>query len=147
MRRYAAPDPFSPHPDPWSSNPTSNPATRKPKRSCSSCPLLTLPKSDRIPSIFISSLCAAIIAIVLASQDQPGKYEKGIEIAVKDVPWVVVFHAGTKGRTTRSLRMEEACSLSVPRGDTLEDALALAYKGLDAVDLDSMTFRRDIPHR
>ncbi|KAJ9127277.1 Bifunctional purine biosynthetic protein ADE5,7 [Naganishia onofrii] len=88
------------------------------------------------------------VSVVLASKGYPGKYEKGVEITVGQVPeGVVVFHAGTKkvgGKVvTDGGRVIVVCA----KAGTVEQAVELAYKGVDCVQFEGKTFRRDIAHR
>lgn len=93
----------------------------------------------------------AAVCIVLASGGYPGVYEKdkvitGIEQAEMD-PDVIVFHAGTKldGETllTNGGRVLGVTAVA----DTLEQALAKAYKAADKIQFQGKYCRRDIGMR
>jgi len=90
--------------------------------------------------------------VVLASGGYPENYEKGkvisgIEEAERQ-PDIVVFHAGTK-----SARQDLADSLVTnggrvlgvsATGETLQEALAKAYKAIEKISFEGMQYRRDI---
>jgi len=87
------------------------------------------------------------VCVVLASRGYPGKYEKGIPISGIDeaekVPSVVVFHAGTM--YSDKLRTSGGRVLGVTAtGDTLQEALDLAYKAVDCIKFEGKQFRKDI---
>lgn len=88
------------------------------------------------------------VSIVVASGGYPGKYPTGLPITFNKVPdGVTVYHAGTrveKGEVVTAGGRVLAVSAT---GATLEDALKLAYAGIDAIHFDKMVFRRDIAHR
>ncbi|MEO1015317.1 MAG: phosphoribosylamine--glycine ligase [Pseudomonadota bacterium] len=89
--------------------------------------------------------------VVLAADGYPGAYEKGAPIAGVDdanaLDDVVVFHAGT--------RLEDGVLWSnggrvlnvTATAATLSDAVARAYKGVDAIDWPTGFHRRDIGAR
>ena len=101
----------------------------------------------RLDSVNLDIEPGFAVSVVLASRGYPGKYDKGIEITVGEVPGVVVFHAGTKSHEGKVVTDGGRVLVVCAKGDTIEDALALAYKGVDAVNFDGKTFRRDIAHR
>ncbi len=90
----------------------------------------------------------AAVCVVLASGGYPGSYEKGKVIqgldevsAMKDV---MVFHAGTARSgddyVTAGGRVLGVTAL----GDTIKDAIKLAYKAVEKISWDGMHYRRDI---
>ncbi|EST06738.1 Phosphoribosylglycinamide synthetase, ATP-grasp (A) domain protein [Kalmanozyma brasiliensis GHG001] len=89
------------------------------------------------------------VSIVLASQGYPGKYPTGVPITIGAVPQnVTVYHAGTKLDGSGQLVTAGGRVIAVSAfGDTLQEAVELAYKGVDAVQFEGKTFRRDIAHR
>jgi phosphoribosylamine--glycine ligase/phosphoribosylformylglycinamidine cyclo-ligase len=87
------------------------------------------------------------VSVVLASKGYPGKYDKGVEITVGEVPGVLVFHAGTKKQGDKVVTDGGRVLVVCAKGDTLKEAVDLAYKGVDAVNFEGKTFRRDIAHR
>lgn len=61
---------------------------------------------------------------------------------------MTVYHAGTKLSPEGELLTAGGRVLAVSAaGPTLEAALQLAYQGVDAVQFEGKTFRRDIAHR
>jgi len=94
--------------------------------------------------------------IALASGGYPGSYEKGkiisgIEEAEKQ-PDIIVFHAGTKtidtftnGLPAKALATAGGRVLGVSAVDnTLDEALAKAYKAIEKISFEGMQYRRDI---
>jgi phosphoribosylamine--glycine ligase len=89
--------------------------------------------------------------VVLAAAGYPGNYEKGKLIRGLDElrQWRdgVVFHAGTAQRgdevVTNGGRVLGVTAL----GDTIEGAVAEAYRAVDQIHWDGMHYRRDIGHR
>jgi phosphoribosylamine-glycine ligase len=59
-----------------------------------------------------------------------------------------VFHAGTKKLDDGSIVTDGGRVLAVcAAGDTLASAVELAYRGVDAIEFEGKTVRRDIAHR
>lgn len=91
------------------------------------------------------------VSVILASGGYPGSYPKGKKITIDtaNVPeGVHVFHAGTKKLEDGSIVTDGGRVMAVcAAGETLEQAVQLAYKGVDAVEFEGKTFRRDIAHR
>jgi phosphoribosylamine-glycine ligase len=54
--------------------------------------------------------------------------EKGIEIAVKEVPGIVCFYAGTRAKDGKVVTYGGRVLVGYFKGDILEDALALATR-------------------
>ena len=87
------------------------------------------------------------VNIVLASGGYPDAYKKGFPITgVEDaekVQGVVVFHAGTL--YDKELKTSGGRVLGVSAvGDTLQRALASAYKAVELIQFKGKYFRRDI---
>ena len=90
----------------------------------------------------------AAACVVLAAEGYPGRPRRGDEIrGVREahaLPGVTVYHAGTaldgERLVTAGGRVLSVCG----RGPTLRDALEVAYRGVDEIDFDGMSFRRDI---
>lgn len=93
----------------------------------------------------------AAVNIVLASGGYPGKYLKGLPITGLDEAdrrGVTVFHAGTWVDDEGALVTNGGRVLGVMAlGQTLEEALQAAYHGVDAIQFEGKTFRRDIAWR
>lgn len=60
---------------------------------------------------------------------------------------VKVFHAGTDVKSDTLVTSGGRVLAVNAVGPTLEDAVTLAYKGVDCVKFDGMTYRKDIAHR
>ena len=91
----------------------------------------------------------ATAGVVLASGGYPGSYQTGIPIEglEQNLPDTLVFHAGTRieeGRVvTAGGRVLTVCAW----GDTLEEAVARAYRRADAISFSGMHRRGDIGWR
>jgi phosphoribosylamine--glycine ligase len=89
-----------------------------------------------------------LVGVVLASRGYPGPVETGQVIegldAAAAVPGLTVFHAGTTMKDGRLVTSGGRVLTVVGRGPTFEDAIATAYRGVDAIHFDGMQFRRDI---
>ncbi len=87
--------------------------------------------------------------VVLASGGYPGPYETGKVIGGLDqVPTdCLVFHAGTRRAGGELLTAGGRVLGITALGDTIEDAVRHAYRGVDRVCFEGMHFRRDIAHR
>lgn len=95
-----------------------------------------------------------VVNVVLAAKGYPGSYEKGT--VIEGVPdanardGVVVFHAGTRrGRNCGKLKVNGGRVLNITAsGDTLQDAVNLAYAVIDQdIDWADGYCRRDIAYR
>ncbi len=90
----------------------------------------------------------AAVCVVLASGGYPGSYAGGRSIRglddVADMDDVMVFHAGTAhssdGYVTAGGRVLGVTAL----GDTIRDAIDLAYRAVDRISWDGMHYRKDI---
>jgi phosphoribosylamine---glycine ligase len=101
------------------------------------------------PVVFRDGAACCVIA---ASGGYPGPNEKGIpiegltngQISGADLPEAYVFHAGTK-RTDDGLVTAGGRVLGVTAtADTLAEAVAAAYRRMEAIRFEGMHFRRDI---
>ncbi len=85
--------------------------------------------------------------IVLASGGYPENYEKGNPILIEEGGGggdIVIFHAGTK-MSRQDLDTNGGRVLGVSAiGNTLEEALAKAYKAIEKISFEGMYYRRDI---
>ncbi len=79
------------------------------------------------------------VSIVLASQGYPGKYPTGLPITIGAVPQnVTVYHAGTKLDASGQLVTAGGRVIAVSAfGNTLQEAVELAYQGVDAVQFEA----------
>lgn len=91
----------------------------------------------------------AAATVVMASEGYPRAYPKGRAITgVEDaeaLPGVVVFQAGTRRGDDGALLTSGGRVLAVTgRGASLEEAIARAYAGVEAIDFEGAHYRRDI---
>jgi len=102
---------------------------------------------EQMPPIAWKSGAAA--TVVAASGGYPQAYEKGkviTGITEAQAQGVTVFHAGTK--LDRQLITDGGRVLNVTAtGENFEQALRLAYAGIEQINFDRMYYRRDIGHR
>ena len=85
----------------------------------------------------------AAVAVVMASQGYPGPHRLGLPISIAPVADALVFHAGTCG--ARRLQTAGGRVLAVTGlGGDLVGARERAYVGVDAVQFDGASWRRDI---
>jgi len=122
-------------------------------------PLLMRMKSDIVPvllavaagdlsGIKIEWHDKASVCVVLAAEGYPGDYRKGDPISGLEeagkVEDLVVFHAGTKsaggGVVTNGGRVLGVTAL----GDTVQEAIERAYRGVSLISWPGMHCRRDI---
>lgn len=89
--------------------------------------------------------------IVLASEGYPGSYEKGFEITgieeAEEDDRIVVFHAGTKREGDKVLTNGGRVLNVTAVGNTLEEALKIAYMGADKIKFEGKYLRRDIGYK
>ena len=92
----------------------------------------------------------ASVCVVVAAEGYPDVYRKGspIEgIQAAEEAGAMVFHAGTKLKQ-QQLVADGGRVLGVTAvGDSLEEAIAKAYRAVDCIEFESMYARRDIGHR
>lgn len=91
------------------------------------------------------------VSVVLASGGYPGSYAKGKVITVNQdkVPdGVKVYHAGTNIDGSGQLVTAGGRVIAIAAAaSTLEVALSRAYEGVNAVQFEGKTYRKDIAHR
>jgi phosphoribosylamine--glycine ligase len=91
------------------------------------------------------------VAVAVASGGYPGSYEKdkvitGIKEAEEQAD-VVVFHAGTKQEGDEYQTSGGRVLYVTATGDTLDQAILKAYKGVEAIQFEGMQYRSDIGRR
>ncbi|KAG8766536.1 Bifunctional purine biosynthetic protein ade1 [Ceratobasidium sp. 428] len=102
----------------------------------------------RLDSVKVSTRPGVAVSVVLASQGYPGAYAKGKAITIDTVSDdTVVFHAGTSNKDGQVVTSGGRVIAVTAYGETLREALDRAYNGVDAVNFEGKTFRRDIAHR
>lgn len=89
--------------------------------------------------------------VVLASQGYPGSYPKGkavegLETAAK-IPDAYVFHAGTAREGGKTVTSGGRVLCVTGLGSTIKEALATAYKGVEAIRFEGAHYRKDIGWR
>lgn len=89
--------------------------------------------------------------VVLASGGYPGPYATGKRIRGLDeaqaVPNAYVFHAGTRSEDGKVFTAGGRVLAVTGLGDTLESALATAYRAAEYISFEGRYLRRDIGHR
>lgn len=105
-------------------------------------------KLEALPPLAWNQGAAA--SVVMASEGYPEAYEKGKPITGIDQAeeqGAIVFHAGTQ-RRGQTLVTDGGRVLNVTAtGENLQDAIAHAYKAVNAIQFEGMYFRRDIGDR
>lgn len=104
---------------------------------------------DALDSVAIRGSDQAAACVVLASEGYPIEYETGFPItgidAAEALEGVTVIHAGTEQTDDGTLVTAGGRVLNVvATADTLEQALDRVYAGVERVDFDGKTYRRDI---
>ncbi|PIE59354.1 MAG: 5-(carboxyamino)imidazole ribonucleotide mutase [Desulfobulbus propionicus] len=91
------------------------------------------------------------VCVVMASEGYPGKYPTGKVITglgkAARVAGVQVFHAGTATKNRRTVTSGGRVLGVTATGQTLEKALASAYKAVEEITWTGAYFRKDIGHR
>ena len=103
----------------------------------------------RLDSVKLSYREGFAVSVVLASKGYPGKYPKGVPMTINpDLPnGVHVFHAGTTIKNDTGVTDGGRVLAVCASANTLRQAVDLAYQGVDLVDFDGKTYRRDIAYR
>ncbi len=106
---------------------------------------------QRLDTLDIQWANACTACVVLASGGYPGSYSRGYEITgLQDAAdtGAIVFHAGTKVDDAGKIVTAGGRVLGVTAtGETMEQALELAYRAADCIHFDGMFCRRDIGRR
>jgi phosphoribosylamine--glycine ligase len=91
------------------------------------------------------------VCVVMAAKGYPGPYEKGKEITglkeAEALPGVVVFHAGTKGETSKVLTNGGRVLGVTATGSDTPSAIAKAYDAVAKIKWDGIHYRKDIGYR
>ena len=110
-------------------------------------PVLMAAAEGRLAGTRLEWRAGPSVCVVMASAGYPGAYESGKPIsgiAEAEALGTVVFHAGTRagahGVETAGGRVLGVTAA----GDDLADAIARAYRGVEAIHFDGAHFRRDI---
>lgn len=88
------------------------------------------------------------VCVVAASGGYPVKYETGFEIkGIEDAEAagdIVVFHAGTKEQNGSIVTAGGRVLGVTAVADSLDNAIKLAYKGIEKISFEKMHYRKDI---
>jgi len=88
------------------------------------------------------------LCVVAAAEGYPGSYRKGLPItgleAVRGLAETVVFHAGTKAVDGQVVTAGGRVLGVAALGDTLAEAAARAYAGIERIHFEGMHYRHDI---
>ncbi len=99
---------------------------------------------DQTPVVWSPGVCASV---VIASHNYPGNPRRGDLITLPETlpAGALAFHAGTDVNADGNLITAGGRVLAISAaGADLEEALAAAYQGVEAVWFEGMQFRRDI---
>jgi len=114
--------------------------------------LLACAKGEGLAEVPVTWHDDAAATVVMAAKGYPGAYAKGEEIrgipaAEATDPQAVVFHAGTRAEGGRILSNGGRVLNVTARGDTLEEAVARAYRAVARIDWPGGFNRSDIGAR
>ncbi len=107
-----------------------------------------LGRLDLAPTLSIDPRCSA--CVVAAASGYPDAPRKGdaIQLGFNSDANRQLFHAGTQRRADGELITAGGRVLAVvAQGDTFDQAFAIAYSGLEQVQFNGITYRRDIGHQ
>lgn len=102
----------------------------------------------RLDSIDIKVSSGFAATVVMSAAGYPESYKKGDVITIAETSennWI--FHAGTAVKDGKVVTAGGRVIASSATAPTLEEALKLAYEGVDKVSFEGKYFRRDIAHR
>lgn len=90
----------------------------------------------------------AAATVVACAEGYPGSYAKNRQIHLsKPGPDTYIFHAGTIKDSKGLWSIGGRVIAATATGSNLEEAVAKAYKGIDAIKFEGMQYRKDIAHR
>lgn len=105
--------------------------------------LLACANGGPIPSIGVKD--NSVVSVVVASGGYPGDYQKGVSIAITELPEnVTAFHAGTKQVRSNLVTNGGRVITLTATASSLAEARSLSYEGVKCVCFDGMQFRTDI---
>ncbi|HBL13581.1 MAG TPA: phosphoribosylamine--glycine ligase [Cyanobacteria bacterium UBA11162] len=91
----------------------------------------------------------AAACVVAAAKGYPGSYQKGdaiAGIAQAEELGATVFSAGTQLKDEQLVTDGGRVLAVTATGDTLDEAIALAYRALDCIQFEGIYYRKDIGH-
>lgn len=110
--------------------------------------IITAVAEERLSELEICWSQQACACVVMASGGYPGSYPKGLEIsglnAQGQAEGVVVYHAGTKLENGKFYTNGGRVLGVTAMGETLEEALAKAYSGVEKISFEGAMYRKDI---
>ncbi|TXT08834.1 hypothetical protein VHUM_02962 [Vanrija humicola] len=102
----------------------------------------------RLDSVKLGYRDGFAVSVVAASEGYPGSYPKGVPMQIGAVPeGVQVFHAGTAVKDGVTVTDGGRVLAVAAVGNTIREAVDLAYQGVAAVEFKGKTIRRDIAYR
>ena len=100
---------------------------------------------DAVPLKIKSGASATVVA---CAEGYPGSYVKNRKIHLsKTAADTQIFHAGTLRDEQGLWSVGGRVIAATGTGQSLEDAVAKAYKGIETIKFDGMQYRKDIAHR
>ncbi len=102
---------------------------------------------ERLSEADIRFSSDAAACVIMASSGYPLSYEKGFEIVVDEDALPYVLFAGTKEKNGKLITNGGRVLGVVGRGETLQEALDLAYKRVKKISFKNAFYRRDIGKR
>jgi phosphoribosylamine--glycine ligase len=103
---------------------------------------------ERLKDVDVKVSGKSAATVVVAAGGYPGSYKKGTVMQLDQVPeGVVLFHAGTSFNDGELKTSGGRVIASTATAETLEEAVAKAYKGVECIHFEGMQFRKDIAGR
>jgi phosphoribosylamine--glycine ligase len=103
---------------------------------------------EKLDEVDISWRDGGCVCVVAASGGYPVKYETGFEIsgidAAEAMDDVHVFHAGTREENGKIVTGGGRVLGVTAVADSLDDAIKLAYSGIEKISFEKMHYRKDI---
>ena len=83
--------------------------------------------------------------VVMVAEGYPGAYDKGKKITgTEEMDGSIIFHAGTKNDGNDIVTNGGRVLAVTGQGQSLDEAIAAAYKGVSRIHWDGLYFRKDI---
>ncbi|KXH67978.1 phosphoribosylamine-glycine ligase [Colletotrichum salicis] len=103
---------------------------------------------DRLGDIKLDTLAGFACNITVAAEGYPESYRKGDLIRLGSTSeGVHIFHAGTEQINDKLVTAGGRVLSVAATGETLEEAVSAAYKGVESVHFEGMFYREDIAMR
>jgi phosphoribosylamine--glycine ligase len=111
-------------------------------------PLLVAAAAGRLQQTMSRLAPDHLVGVVMASRGYPESSQSGCPIEgiadAEQIPGVAVFHAGTALRDGQLVTAGGRVLTVVGSGSDFEEAIRLAYAGVEKISFDGMQYRRDI---